>query len=71
MPATLAKLIELAQSHTMSLAEKGKQRLSFAYGNTKVENDRVTRESVRIAAESLAEHAKDDSSDKLNPTGTP
>jgi hypothetical protein len=33
--------------------EKEKQRRSFAYGNTKIENPRITRETVDREAESL------------------
>jgi hypothetical protein len=42
----LQMLIEAARSHTMSAEERQAQRRSFAYGNTKIENDRITREMI-------------------------
>ena len=39
-------LIEAARSRPVSDDERQAQRRSFAYGNTKIENDRVTREMV-------------------------
>jgi len=33
--------------------EQEEQRRSFAYGNTKIENDRITRETVNQEAEKL------------------
>jgi hypothetical protein len=42
----LQMLIEAARSRTMSAEERQAQRRSFAYGNTKIENDRITREMV-------------------------
>lgn len=40
----------------MTKEERERQRRSFAYGNTNIENSRVTKETVEIAAKSLAEH---------------
>ena len=42
----LQTLIEAARSRSISDDERQAQRRSFAYGNTKIENDRVTREMV-------------------------
>lgn len=42
----LQMLIEAARSHTMSPEERQAQRRSFAYGNTKIENDLITRKMV-------------------------
>jgi len=42
----LQKLIDAARSRFVSEDEREAQRRSFAYGNTKIENDRVTREMV-------------------------
>ena len=39
-------LIEAARSRTMSAEERQAQRRSFAYGNTKIENDCITREMI-------------------------
>jgi len=42
----LQMLIEAARTRSISADELQAQRRSFAYGNTKIENDRVTREMV-------------------------
>ena len=49
----LATLMKLARSVRMSPSESEEQRRSFAYGNTKIENDRITREMVNERAEAL------------------
>jgi hypothetical protein len=46
MTKKLATLIERARSIRMTSAQKEEQRRSFAYGNTKIENERITREMV-------------------------
>jgi hypothetical protein len=46
MSSHLQMLIEAARTRSMSADERQAQRRSFAYGNTKIENDRVTREMV-------------------------
>lgn len=46
MTEKLTALIERARSVKMTSAEKEAQRRSFAYGNTKIENERITREMV-------------------------
>ena len=46
-------LIEAARSRTISPDERQAQRRSFAYGNTKIENDRITREMVDAQDELL------------------
>ena len=51
MTKKLAVLIERARSVRMTSAQKEEQRRSFAYGNTKIENDRITREMVNELAE--------------------
>jgi hypothetical protein len=43
----------MARSVRMSRNEAEEQRRSFAYGNTKIENDRITREMVNERAEAL------------------
>lgn len=50
---TLATLIEMARSVKMTSQDWEEQRRSFAYGNTKIENDRITREIVDQEAETL------------------
>ena len=42
----LQTLIDAARSRPISADERQAQRRSFAYGNTKIENDRITREMV-------------------------
>jgi len=49
----LTALIEKARSVRMSARDSEEQRRSFAYGNTKIENDRITRKMVDEQAEAL------------------
>ena len=53
MAEKLSVLIERARAVKMSPADQEEQRRSFAYGNTKIENDRITRPMVDDAAEAL------------------
>jgi len=53
MPQKLSVLIEKARSVKMSPQDWEEQRRSFAYGNAKIENDRVTREMIDEEAEAL------------------
>jgi len=53
MAEKLATLIEMARSVRMSARESEQQRRSFAYGNTRIENERITRELVDEQAEAL------------------
>lgn len=48
--ANLDRIIEKAKEYQMSAQEKEQQRRSFAYGNAKIENDRVTKEMIDQAA---------------------
>lgn len=60
MTENIKPLLEAARKVHMSSQELEEQRVSFAYGNTKIENDRITRETVRKEAEQLkaeAQHA--------------
>ncbi len=45
------QLVQKAKEIIQTAAEAEAQRRSFAYGNAKAENDRVTREMVDRAAE--------------------
>lgn len=54
MTDKLAALIEKARSVRMSPRETEEQRRSFAYGNTKIENDLITRAMVDEQAEALS-----------------
>jgi hypothetical protein len=52
MDQNISRLIELARGVHMSDAQRAEQRNSFVYGNTKLENELVTREMVeRISRE--------------------
>lgn len=46
MTDDLKELIERARQIEMSPAELGEQRRSFAYGNTQIENELITREMI-------------------------
>mgnify|MGYP005814249385 CR=1 FL=1 len=50
----LEELIEKAQRVRMTEQELRAQRLSFVYGNTHIENERITREMVAKADEKVA-----------------
>ena len=54
----LQMLIEAARTRSISADELQAQRRSFAYGNTKIENDRVTREMVDQQDELLKQEAQ-------------
>jgi hypothetical protein len=54
MPKELLRLINAAKSRPFPAAEREAQRRSFAYGNTRIENPRITRETVDRQAEELA-----------------
>lgn len=53
MPTRLQELLDKARKNVPTPAEKEEQRRSFAYGNTKIENPRITREMVDKAADDL------------------
>lgn len=58
MTDALKKLIEATRTLDQSAREREQQRRSFAYGNTKFENDRITREMVDRQAELLDQNTK-------------
>lgn len=51
----LEKLLERAKGVSMTPEEKEKQRQSFAYGTTKIENPRISRDSIKQAAAALGD----------------
>jgi hypothetical protein len=53
MSNELTELLAAAKKADLTSEEKEAQRRSFAYGNTKIENDRITRELVDREAERL------------------
>lgn len=54
MPNNLEFLLEQAKKVEMTPAQQEEQRRSFAYGNTKIENDLITRKMIDEAADRLA-----------------
>jgi hypothetical protein len=44
----------------MTPAQYAEQRVSFAYGTAKIENERITRDTVKVAADALARIAADE-----------
>jgi hypothetical protein len=57
MTKHLESLLEAAKKTVPSPQENEEQRRSFAYGNTKIENSLITRETVDREAESLKKEA--------------
>ena len=53
MTAELAKLVEAARNRPFPENEREAQRRSFAYGNAKIENDRITWEMIVEADEEI------------------
>ncbi len=54
MSDELKNLLERTRNARMTREEREEQRRSFAYGNSKIENDRITRETIDREAELLA-----------------
>jgi len=57
MSGELARLLEMAKRAEMTPEQVEEQRRSFAYGNTKIENQDITRETVDRAAESIKKNS--------------
>jgi len=53
MTEKLKELLEKAKRVQVSPEQKEHQRRSFAYGNTNIENSRITREMIDEEAEKL------------------
>jgi hypothetical protein len=53
MTDNLKELLEKTKGVDVSPEQKEEQRRSFAYGNTNIENPRITRETIDKAAEKL------------------
>jgi len=53
MSDNLNELVEKAKHVKASAEQKEEQRRSFAYGNTNIENPRITRQTVDQEAEKL------------------
>jgi hypothetical protein len=54
MNRNLRDLLEAARNSVLTPEEKEQQRRSFAYGNTAIENPRITREMIDRAADVLS-----------------
>jgi len=54
MSERLKDLLARTRSVKMNPEQRESQRQSFAYGNTKFENDRITRETVERASKNLS-----------------
>jgi hypothetical protein len=61
MTKRLQELLDQARKNAPTSQEKEEQRRSFAYGNTKIENSRITRQMVDQEAESLKKETADSS----------
>jgi hypothetical protein len=53
MSEELQELLEAARIRTYTAAEKEEHRRSFAFGNTKIENPKITRELIDREADKL------------------
>jgi hypothetical protein len=54
----LEELVVRTRKITMSTGQLREQRQSFAYGNTHIENDRITREMVAEADRKIETESK-------------
>ena len=55
---TLEQLVDSSRSVTMTDQDREAQRRSFAYGNTKIENELITRETIDRAAKTVGEESR-------------
>lgn len=60
MSSELDKLLALAKQKKITPAELELQRKSFAYGNTNIENDKITRDTIERAAAKLKRETTQD-----------
>ncbi|RYB07801.1 hypothetical protein [Lichenibacterium ramalinae] len=65
MSDALETLINQTRTITMDEAQKREQRLSFVYGNTHIENERITRD---IVAEADAKVSREETVDLVQPS---
>jgi hypothetical protein len=61
MTDRLQQILDEAKKIVQTPQEKEEQRRSFAYGNIKIENPRITREMIDREAEALDKTAADSS----------
>jgi len=55
----LRDLLEAAKNYVLTPEDKERQRRSFAYGNTVIENPRITREMIDRAADALNDYKEE------------
>jgi hypothetical protein len=53
MADKISPLLEQVRNRGMTLGEREQQRRSFAYGSAHIENERITRDTIRVAEEEL------------------
>lgn len=53
MANDLQALVDKARTMSMTAAQREEQRRNFAYGNSKIENDHISRASIDKAAERI------------------
>jgi hypothetical protein len=53
MSDELTRLLEMARRAQMTPEQVEEQRRSFAYGNTRIENSSITRETINRVADSI------------------
>ncbi len=56
MDHDLKPLLDAAGRLRMTVREREEQRRSFAFGNTAIENDLITKELINSEAEKLSAH---------------
>jgi hypothetical protein len=61
MDNSLQHLIELARKHEITPLERDAQVRSFAYGNTHIENESITKADIEQAMTSLQTESESDS----------
>jgi hypothetical protein len=70
MTDALEKLIAKTQKIKMTETQAREQRLSFVYGNTHIENARITREMVAEADEKVTRDEKTAQEGTVKPAST-
>lgn len=53
MQESISKLVEIAKTVRMNDQQKNEQRNSFVYGNTKIENEAITKEMVEKLSQDI------------------
>ena len=61
------ELVRKARAETMTPEQRESQRQSFAYGNTNLENNAITRETVRRASANIVKQHANARAETNNP----